>query len=83
MTSISLALARAARACTRTTFSPNIAHGGTKVNIIPEHIDLNVDIRSLPGIERARGRGDDPGGVRRPRRPGGGIENADRPRASS
>jgi acetylornithine deacetylase/succinyl-diaminopimelate desuccinylase-like protein len=38
-------------ACTHTTFSPNIAHGGTKVNVIPDRVDIDVDIRSLPGIE--------------------------------
>ena len=47
-----LALAREAHACTHTTFSPNIAHGGTKVNVIPDRVDLDVDIRSLPGIEQ-------------------------------
>jgi acetylornithine deacetylase/succinyl-diaminopimelate desuccinylase-like protein len=47
-----LALAREAHASTHTTFSPNIAHGGTKVNVIPDRVDLDVDIRSLPGIEQ-------------------------------
>jgi acetylornithine deacetylase/succinyl-diaminopimelate desuccinylase-like protein len=46
-----LALAREAHACTHTTFSPNIAHGGTKVNVIPDRVDIDVDIRSLPGID--------------------------------
>src|SRR5215831_2968013 len=46
-----LALAREAHACTHTTFSPNIAHGGTKVNVIPDRVDVDVDIRTLPGIE--------------------------------
>jgi acetylornithine deacetylase/succinyl-diaminopimelate desuccinylase-like protein len=46
-----LALAREAHACTHTTFSPNIAHGGTKINVIPDRVDLDVDIRSLPGVE--------------------------------
>ena len=46
-----LALAREAHACTHTTFSPNIAHGGTKVNVIPDRVDIDVDIRSIPGIE--------------------------------
>jgi acetylornithine deacetylase/succinyl-diaminopimelate desuccinylase-like protein len=46
-----LALAREAHACTHTTFSPNIAHGGTKVNVIPDRVDIDVDIRSVPGIE--------------------------------
>jgi acetylornithine deacetylase/succinyl-diaminopimelate desuccinylase-like protein len=47
-----LALAREAHACTHTTFSPNIAHGGTKVNVIPDRVEIDVDIRSLPGIEQ-------------------------------
>jgi acetylornithine deacetylase/succinyl-diaminopimelate desuccinylase-like protein len=46
-----LALAREAHACTHTTFSPNIAHGGTKVNVIPDRVDMDVDIRTLPGVE--------------------------------
>jgi len=46
-----LALAREAHACTHTTFSPNIAHGGTKVNVIPDRVEIDVDIRSLPGVE--------------------------------
>ena len=45
-----LALAREAHACTHTTFSPNVAHGGTKVNVIPDRIEIEVDIRALPGI---------------------------------
>src|SRR5262245_19966938 len=47
-----LALAREAHACTHTTFSPNIAHGGGKVNVIPDRVEIDVDIRSLPGIEQ-------------------------------
>lgn len=46
-----LTLAREAHACTHTTFSPNIVHGGTKVNVIPDRIEIDVDIRSLPGVE--------------------------------
>ena len=47
-----LALAREAHACTHTTFSPNIAHGGSKVNVIPDRVEIDVDIRSLPGVEQ-------------------------------
>jgi acetylornithine deacetylase/succinyl-diaminopimelate desuccinylase-like protein len=36
-------------ACTHTTFAPTIAHGGTKINVIPDRVDLQVDIRTLPG----------------------------------
>lgn len=38
-----------AHACTHTTFSPNVVHGGTKTNVIPDEVDLDVDIRLLPG----------------------------------
>jgi len=44
------ALAREAHACTHTTFSPNVAHGGSKVNVIPDRVEIQVDIRALPGI---------------------------------
>ncbi len=36
-------------ACTHTTFAPTIAHGGVKTNVIPDTVDLQVDIRTLPG----------------------------------
>lgn len=42
-------IAKLAHACTHTTFSPNVAHGGVKTNVIPDVIDLDVDIRTLPG----------------------------------
>lgn len=45
-----LALAREAHACTHTTFSPNVVRGGSKVNVIPDRVEVEVDIRSLPGI---------------------------------
>ena len=37
--------------CTHTTFSPNVvgAEHGMKTNVIPDQIDINVDIRTLPG----------------------------------
>ncbi len=44
-------------AATRTTFSPNIAHAGVKVNVIPDSAEVDIDIRTLPG--------DDGEGVRR------------------
>jgi acetylornithine deacetylase/succinyl-diaminopimelate desuccinylase-like protein len=46
-------LARQVHACTHTTFSPNVAHGGTKTNVIPDRVDLEVDIRTLPGVTAA------------------------------
>ena len=37
-------------ACSHTTFSPNVFHGGVKSNVIPDTVDLDVDIRTLPGV---------------------------------
>ena len=36
-------------ACSHTTFSPNVVEGGTKVNTICDLVELDVDIRTLPG----------------------------------
>lgn len=44
-----LGLARVSHACTHTTFAPTVMHGGTKTNVIPDRVDLQVDIRTLPG----------------------------------
>ncbi len=38
-----------AHACTHMTFSPNVMKGGVKTNVIPDTVDIDVDIRSLPG----------------------------------
>jgi acetylornithine deacetylase/succinyl-diaminopimelate desuccinylase-like protein len=36
--------------CTHTTFSPNLVDGGSmKVNVIPDTVVVDVDIRTLPG----------------------------------
>lgn len=48
-----LGLARQAHACTHTTVAPTIVHGGTKVNVIPDRVDLQLDIRALPGWSTA------------------------------
>lgn len=45
--------AKFAHACTHTTFSPNVIHGGQKTNIIPDEVAIEVDIRTLPGHDRA------------------------------
>lgn len=42
-------LARSSHACTHMTFSPNVVHGGVKTNVIPDVVDIDVDIRTLPG----------------------------------
>ena len=44
-----LGLARQAHACTHTTFAPTVMHAGTKTNVIPDRVELDVDIRTLPG----------------------------------
>lgn len=37
-------------ACTHTTFSANLIDGGTmKANVIPDSVEIQVDIRTLPG----------------------------------
>lgn len=35
--------------CTHTTFSPNVAVGPTKTNVIPDEVVIEVDVRTLPG----------------------------------
>ena len=42
-------IARMLHACTHTTFAPTILHGGVKTNVIPDSVDLQVDVRTLPG----------------------------------
>ncbi len=44
-----LGMSRLWHACTHTTFAPTVAHGGTKTNVIPDRVELQVDIRTLPG----------------------------------
>jgi acetylornithine deacetylase/succinyl-diaminopimelate desuccinylase-like protein len=44
-----IGLARQAHACTHTTFAPTIIQGGTKTNVIPDLVNVEVDIRTLPG----------------------------------
>ena len=42
-------MARQFHACTHTTIAPTVVHGGTKTNVIPDRVDLQLDIRTLPG----------------------------------
>ena len=46
-----LGLARQAHACTHTTMAPTVMRAGTKTNVIPDRVELEVDIRALPGWE--------------------------------
>ena len=46
-----LGFARLAHACTHTTFSPNVVtEGGSKINVVPDRIAIDVDVRALPGV---------------------------------
>ena len=47
-----LGLARQAHACTHTTVAPTIMHAGSKVNVIPDRVQLQLDIRTLPGWDQ-------------------------------
>ncbi|HUY22189.1 MAG TPA: M20/M25/M40 family metallo-hydrolase [Acidimicrobiales bacterium] len=49
-----LGLARQAHACTHTTMAPTVMQAGTKVNVIPDRVSLQVDIRTLPGWGQER-----------------------------
>jgi acetylornithine deacetylase/succinyl-diaminopimelate desuccinylase-like protein len=42
-------LAKLAWSNTHTTFSPNVCRGGVKTNVIPDAVDIEVDIRTIPG----------------------------------
>ena len=44
-----LGLGRIAHACTHTTIAPTVIHGGTKTNVIPDFVEIELDIRTLPG----------------------------------
>lgn len=44
-----LGLARMVHAATHNTIAPTIIHGGVKTNVIPDAVDLDLDIRTLPG----------------------------------
>jgi acetylornithine deacetylase/succinyl-diaminopimelate desuccinylase-like protein len=42
-------LARSAWSATHTTFAPTMCRGGVKTNVIPDVVDIEVDIRTIPG----------------------------------
>jgi hypothetical protein len=46
-------VARTCHAMTHTTISPNVAQGGQKTNVIPDAVDIEVDIRTVPGTTKA------------------------------
>jgi len=43
-------LARLAHACTHTTITPTVMRTGTKVNVIPDTVDIELDIRAMTGV---------------------------------
>ncbi len=49
LASMEPALARNLHSCAHTSFSNNIIQGGTKNNVIPDLVELVIDIRLLPG----------------------------------
>lgn len=44
-----LDLARTAHAATHLTVAPTVVHGGSKTNVIPDAVSLEIDMRTLPG----------------------------------
>lgn len=42
-------IARMLDAATHTTFAPTVVQGGIKTNVIPDTVELQIDIRTLPG----------------------------------
>jgi acetylornithine deacetylase/succinyl-diaminopimelate desuccinylase-like protein len=42
-------MTRLAHACTHTTISPNVVRGGVKINVIPDLVEIEIDIRTIPG----------------------------------
>jgi len=42
-------LARQAHACTHLTIAPTVMQAGVKTNVIPDHAEVQLDIRTLPG----------------------------------
>ncbi|MFZ0667110.1 MAG: M20/M25/M40 family metallo-hydrolase [Acidimicrobiales bacterium] len=48
-----IGLARQAHACTHTTIAPTMLRAGSKINVIPDRVELDLDIRTLPGWETA------------------------------
>lgn len=42
-------VAKMAYSCTHTTITPTMLEAGSKLNIIPEEVEIGLDIRTLPG----------------------------------
>ena len=44
-------VARRFHACSHTTMSCNVVHGGQKTNMVPDSVLLDVDVRTMPGVD--------------------------------
>lgn len=44
-----ISMARQFHACTHNTYAPTMMRAGSKLNIIPDSVELDLDIRTLPG----------------------------------
>ena len=42
-------IGKLAHACTHTTLTPTVMRGGTKRNVIPDAVEIELDVRTLPG----------------------------------
>ncbi len=42
-------MSRMAYSCAHTTITPTVIEAGSKLNIIPDTVDIDLDIRTLPG----------------------------------
>ncbi len=51
------AIGKVAYSCNHTTLTPTVMSGGTKRNVIPDSVDIELDIRTLPGDDPASVRG--------------------------
>ncbi len=49
LSTLPVSIARSCHALTHTTIAPTVAHGGQKTNMIPDMIEIDVDIRTVPG----------------------------------
>jgi acetylornithine deacetylase/succinyl-diaminopimelate desuccinylase-like protein len=47
-----IGMSRMAYSCSHTTIAPTVVHGGAKLNIIPDTVEIELDIRTLPGDGR-------------------------------
>ena len=47
-----IGMGRQFHACTHNTYAPTMMQAGTKINVIPDQVSLEIDIRTLPGEGR-------------------------------